>query len=58
MLDKSIQHKKEYREPYRKAKRVDRSCRNHGSCLYCQDNRKHSNKKRELSAKEKEQENG
>jgi 5-methylcytosine-specific restriction endonuclease McrA len=57
MLDKSIQHNKEYREEYRKAKRFDRSCRNHGSCPYCQGNREHSNKKRELSAKEKEKEN-
>ena len=38
-LDKAIKYKKEKREPYRKSKRWDRSCRNHGSCGYCESNR-------------------
>ena len=38
-LDKSIKHGKEHRKPYSKAKAVDKSCRNHGDCLYCQGNR-------------------
>ena len=31
-LDKAIKHGKEHRKPYRGAKAVDKSCRNHGSC--------------------------
>lgn len=40
-LDKAIEHGKEYRKPYRGAKAVDRSCRNHGGCPWCEANRKH-----------------
>lgn len=39
MLDKAIEHRKEYREPYRKSKAIDRTCRNHGSCDWCVRNR-------------------
>ncbi|HOP08480.1 MAG TPA: hypothetical protein PLF13_14505 [candidate division Zixibacteria bacterium] len=35
-LDKAIKHGKEHRKPYRGAKAVDKSCRNHGSCPACQ----------------------
>ena len=38
-LDKAIQHGKEKRKPYRKAKAISHTCRNHGSCPYCRDNR-------------------
>lgn len=38
-LDKAIESGKEHRQPYRKAKRVDTSCRNHGGCSYCENNR-------------------
>ena len=41
MLDKAIEHGKEHRRPYRRAKAIDRTCRNHGSCEWCQENRKH-----------------
>ena len=40
-LDKAIEHGKEHRKPYRGVKAVDRSCRNHGSCPWCEANRKH-----------------
>lgn len=40
-LDKSILHGKEHREPYRGAKAVDKTCRNHGSCPHCAEGRKH-----------------
>lgn len=30
-LDKAIAHGKEHRKPYRGAKAVDKTCRNHGS---------------------------
>jgi hypothetical protein len=38
-LDKAIQHKKEKRKPYRGSKAIDCTCRNHGSCSYCENNR-------------------
>lgn len=33
-LDKSIQSGKSHRKPYRGAKAIDATCRNHGSCKY------------------------
>ena len=44
-LDKSITHGKEHRKPYRGAKAIDRTCRNHGSCGWCKGNRTHKNDK-------------
>ena len=44
-LDKSIQHGKEHRKPYRGSKAIDRSCRNHGSCDWCRNNRLHKFRK-------------
>lgn len=41
-FDKSITSGKERRKPYRGAKAVDTSCRNHGSCPYCRNNRLHA----------------
>lgn len=38
----SILHGKEHREPYRGAKAVDKTCRNHGSCA---EGRKHKAKR-------------
>jgi len=34
-LDKAIQHGKEKRQPYRRSKAFDHTCRNHGSCPWC-----------------------
>ena len=51
-LDKSIQSGKEHRKPYRGAKAVDATCRNHGSCKWCEGNRTHKNDKRELAAEQ------
>jgi hypothetical protein len=45
-LDKSINHGKEKRKPYRKSKAFDKSCRPNGGCPYCAENRKHGEKKR------------
>jgi hypothetical protein len=39
MLDKAIKHGKEHRVEYRKSKRFDRTCRCHGSCDWCRNNR-------------------
>lgn len=44
-LDKAIAHGKEKRKPYRGSRRFDKTCRNHGSCTYCVDNRTYSNRK-------------
>lgn len=44
-LDKAIQHGKEHRKPYKGAKAIDRTCRNHGSCAWCRENRLHKFKK-------------
>ena len=41
MLDKAIEHGKEKRKPYHGAKAIDRTCRNHGTCTWCESNRKH-----------------
>lgn len=38
-LDKAIEHNKEHRKPYRGSKAFDRTCRNHGGCNCCKDNR-------------------
>lgn len=38
-LEKAIQSGKEKRKAYRKSKAFDRSCRNHGTCNWCYDNR-------------------
>lgn len=40
-MNKAIEHGKEHRKPYRRAQAVDTTCRNHGSCIYCQRNRMH-----------------
>ena len=39
-LDKAIEHGKEKRKEYRGSKAIDKSCRNHGSCPWCERNRK------------------
>ena len=46
-LDKAIKYGKEHRKPYRGAKAIDYTCRNHGSCKYCEGNRLHKFKKDE-----------
>lgn len=51
-LDKSIQFGKSHRKPYRGAKAIDATCRNHGSCEWCHGNRTHKNDKRELAAEQ------
>lgn len=51
MLDKAIEHKKEHRKPFYGSKAVDRTCRNHGSCPWCLNNRMHSRKKVEEKTK-------
>lgn len=38
-LDKAIEHGKEHRKPYRDSRRFAWTCRNHGSCSWCEDTR-------------------
>lgn len=40
-LDKAIKHGKEHRKQYFGSKAFDKTCRNHGSCKWCERNRKH-----------------
>jgi len=40
-LDKAIKHGKEHRKPYTGSKAIDGTCRNHGGCPWCEENRKH-----------------
>ena len=44
-LDKAIQHGKERRKPWRGSKNFDKTCRNHGGCDWCKENRLHSTNK-------------
>lgn len=53
-LSKAILNKKEHRKEYRGAKAIDKTCRNHGGCPCCEENRIHKYKKKEDSLKEKE----
>ncbi len=50
-LDKAIAHGKEHRRPYKGAKAVDSTCRNHGDCGRCRRNRTYKNDKREEKAR-------
>lgn len=52
-LDKSIASGKERRKPYRKSKAFDYTCRNHGSCSWCEQNRRHGDSKRRVDAEMK-----
>lgn len=38
-LDRAIAQGQERRRPYRDSRRFDRTCRNHGSCSWCERNR-------------------
>jgi hypothetical protein len=49
-LEKAIKSGKEKRKPYYGSKAFDWSCRNHGTCKWCEDNRTYKNKKRLASA--------
>ena len=44
-LNKAIEHKKEYRKMYFDSRKWDHSCRNHGTCSYCYNNRTYSSRK-------------
>ena len=51
-MDKAIKSGKEHRKPYRGAKAVDKYCRNHGDCYYCEQDRLYKYKKKMLKYKD------
>ena len=57
-LDKSIDHGKEHRKQYHCSKSIDPSCRNHGGCPWCLENRTYKYKKKEQSMQDREEEDG
>ncbi len=52
-LDKAIAHNKEHRKIYYGSKSIDKTCRNHGTCIYCQNNRLYKNQKKLASMLDK-----
>ena len=50
-LDKAIKHGKEHRKPYRGAKAVSKSSRNHGGSSYALSDRLHKHKRAEMKNK-------
>jgi hypothetical protein len=52
-LEKSIEHGKEHRKPFKGAKAVDSQCRNHGDCDYCKSGRLYHSRKALMKAKRK-----
>ena len=55
-FDRVYPKRKDWRQPYYGSKRSDRSCRNHGSCGWCETNRLWANKCRRDEADEEIQE--
>lgn len=51
-LDKSIQSGKSHHKPYRGAKSIDSTCRNHGSDKWFHGNRTRRNDKQELASEQ------
>ena len=55
-LNQAINHGHEHRKQYRGAKAVDKTCRNHGSCKYCENNRLYqANREAERMKKEEKE---
>lgn len=40
------------KQPYTKSKRFDKTCRNHGSCPYCKENRLHTHSAAEFYSRQ------
>ena len=49
-FDNYYPNRKDWRKPYRKSQRFDRSCRHGGSCDYCRSNRLYFDKYRRAAA--------
>ena len=52
-LDKAIESGKEHRKYYRGSKAFDRTCRNHGNCRHCRENRLYRTRKEEIKCHSK-----
>lgn len=50
-LEKAIKSGKEHREEYRNGKRYSKHCRNHGGCLYCEENRRYRDRRLKIDKK-------
>lgn len=57
-LNKAILSGKEHRKMYRGSKAIDRTCRNHGGCPWCEENRKYKYIKNEKKTLDKLKEMG
>lgn len=44
------------KQPYRKSRRFDKTCRNHGSCPYCRNNRLYSSNKKLIAFQDEKEE--
>jgi hypothetical protein len=44
------------KRPYRKSRRFDKTCRNHGSCSYCRNNRLYSSNKKLIAFQDEKEE--
>lgn len=51
--DKAIESGKEHCKKYRGSKAIDKTCRCHGGCVYCENNRLHNTKVKEKMAEDK-----
>lgn len=47
-LDKEIDSGKEHRKQYHEAKFIDMTCRNHGSCEWCKNDRMYNRIRKEV----------
>jgi len=56
-LEKAIHNGKEKRKQYYDSRRFDWSCKNHGSCAYCRNNRTFKHKKNSIQKNKTEQVN-
>jgi len=45
-FDNQLGKGKDWRKPYYRSARFDRTCRNHGSCGWCEGNRRFANHRR------------
>lgn len=52
-LEKAIEHGKEHRKPYYGSKSFDCSCRNHGGCDWCKENRMIAKTREEAKMKDR-----
>jgi len=57
-LNKGISHGKEHRRSYMGSKAISKTCRNHGSCPWCKENRTYKYMKKNQAILDKMKEFG